>query len=1538
MQATAGADSDVCFSDFIDESAYHSGLAESGHLSGAPDSSPAAAAVAASGRESRQAVQRAADGSGKAYTSYSLSATASTPSASTASTGSPRQSSDAPSPYGPTESALTSAPTSPPAPLNESSSPATKQAAAFMDSTSSGPEGLEQFAAAWHAHQQALAFHTDQAAALQAAAIAAAAAGHPFVMPPTSGASQPASPFATSFPQHPHPLAVPPPPPSQQQQPQAHQLPPTSIPYYGGAQLPNEWIQAANLAQGYSGTTTPVTVPGFPPLLPPAPPLSAVPAPSPLQSLHQLGQAASPVADPGLYALHASLDMQARLAAYAASASPAGPSNPAADLYPAQSHSLPGSAPPSSAPSPLVSGPTHFRSPSGPKGKSVLRGVANKNASGSQGPSRARSARSSQQGSPLASPSATPHHEFATSSTSSLNAPAPATHQRPLPAMPPARVDITSFSGPTSAAVSPSSLYPYTNMPARPSALGLSSTTSSAVPSRQPSPQPPVVDYDFSSLEQDLDRFSSAGGFASAAAAAIASVSPTSAGHAALPSTSGVTYDGRRVSSSRPHDAYGVGGYGGAPTPRLEPGALPSPRVLTDVLGESVYFPPPGSAKGSSPAASGSAGTGSVGQSPAAGPGSVAGSSTAAKTMVGCAASPAADSSSPAGSTILDEESAEALSRKDPIAAQVWRMFHKAKNTMPNGARMENLTWRLMSMTLKKRKEDGTASPAAGSASPLPLSIPTYAELAQQRSAAVQTHASAPSSNAPSPGTEARRAEEEEGRDTVQPLESVGAPSGRIRAARERERERLHSVETRRSEIEAQQAPEHEEEEQRGRRRRGRGENLSKSASATPESEEQHDDIMDWRALSKSRSRSRAPDMMDWRGQSRSRSRAPDFRVSAAPPAIDSTNAVANFSRFFNDSSLPSPILEQDGSPLGSQFTAPQDAVAINGAATDLTAAQDANSQALAELATSLGLSPQDQAALFGSAAARFDGHGMLELPSPSSMAAGTSGTTSASAATTPHAFAFPSTAPSPDGAGPDPNLAAIESTLNQLISLHQLSTPSPTAQPPPEGLPKSPASPRGQALPPPPPLVGDKRERTMSTSSTKSSAQQHLQQFITVRVCRRPRSLPPPTGGVDENVFRPSQGRKASSGSAKGSSASSSRRASAAASSPYANATTLAQAARPFSFGAAATAAAAAANAPSPSASGISLARPQQVSPQPSQPSTPYVDTGLPAFLSGSAPPSALVGSPDGSLYGSQNDASHSLYDYFNSPYQAAPYLAQNQLDTFGSAPASVDPSQLLNRSVAPSSLSSEPSSWGISAHSLDSSATGAISPLDEDGHKKPAVKARRPTGARSASASSLPTLANKVKVGTVSRPHSRSNTISLPGTIKEGQPLGAVAVEPAGAAEPESIFVNGDGDGTSPDDAEDGGGSTAQSRALKKLAPNGEPLRCINCQTENTPLWRRGADGNPLCNACGLFRNLHGVDRPAKLNTGVIKKRNRTRGPKDPNKKSNRSRRNSAAGSEPAPSTSSARKDRVGAGAPYPNAAARAAQQGQQSFDEVI
>ncbi|KAG1816135.1 uncharacterized protein BJ212DRAFT_1568725 [Suillus subaureus] len=56
--------------------------------------------------------------------------------------------------------------------------------------------------------------------------------------------------------------------------------------------------------------------------------------------------------------------------------------------------------------------------------------------------------------------------------------------------------------------------------------------------------------------------------------------------------------------------------------------------------------------------------------------------------------------------------------------------------------------------------------------------------------------------------------------------------------------------------------------------------------------------------------------------------------------------------------------------------------------------------------------------------------------------------------------------------------------------------------------------------------------------------------------------------------------------------------------------------------------------------------------------------------------------------------------------------------------------------------------------------------------------------------------------------------------------------------------------------------------------------PTSCTNCQTTNTPLWRRDPEGQPLCNACGLFFKLHGVVRPLSLKTDVIKKRNRASG----------------------------------------------------------
>ncbi|XP_043241074.1 GATA-binding factor 3-like [Amphibalanus amphitrite] len=45
-----------------------------------------------------------------------------------------------------------------------------------------------------------------------------------------------------------------------------------------------------------------------------------------------------------------------------------------------------------------------------------------------------------------------------------------------------------------------------------------------------------------------------------------------------------------------------------------------------------------------------------------------------------------------------------------------------------------------------------------------------------------------------------------------------------------------------------------------------------------------------------------------------------------------------------------------------------------------------------------------------------------------------------------------------------------------------------------------------------------------------------------------------------------------------------------------------------------------------------------------------------------------------------------------------------------------------------------------------------------------------------------------------------------------------------------------------------------------------------CHNCQTMNTSLWRRDANGNTVCNACGLFAKLHGHNRPLSMRKDEI------------------------------------------------------------------
>lgn len=80
------------------------------------------------------------------------------------------------------------------------------------------------------------------------------------------------------------------------------------------------------------------------------------------------------------------------------------------------------------------------------------------------------------------------------------------------------------------------------------------------------------------------------------------------------------------------------------------------------------------------------------------------------------ATSPAPGNLTQAGLAEEGSESPEELSKQDPLALSVWKLYTKQKAELPNGQRMENLTWRMMAMTLKKKEAAEAAAAAAAAA------------------------------------------------------------------------------------------------------------------------------------------------------------------------------------------------------------------------------------------------------------------------------------------------------------------------------------------------------------------------------------------------------------------------------------------------------------------------------------------------------------------------------------------------------------------------------------------------------------------------------------------------------------------------------------------------------------------------------------------------------------------------------------------------------------------------------------------------------
>ncbi|XP_017281407.1 transcription factor GATA-6 isoform X2 [Kryptolebias marmoratus] len=84
---------------------------------------------------------------------------------------------------------------------------------------------------------------------------------------------------------------------------------------------------------------------------------------------------------------------------------------------------------------------------------------------------------------------------------------------------------------------------------------------------------------------------------------------------------------------------------------------------------------------------------------------------------------------------------------------------------------------------------------------------------------------------------------------------------------------------------------------------------------------------------------------------------------------------------------------------------------------------------------------------------------------------------------------------------------------------------------------------------------------------------------------------------------------------------------------------------------------------------------------------------------------------------------------------------------------------------------------------------------------------------------------------------------------------------------------------------------------------------LSCANCQTSTTTLWRRNAEGEPVCNACGLYTKLHGVPRPLAMKKEGIQTRKRK--PKTLNKTKGSSGNSSSVSMTPTSTSSSNSED---------------------------
>uniref|UniRef100_A0A914CCE7 GATA-type domain-containing protein n=2 Tax=Acrobeloides nanus TaxID=290746 RepID=A0A914CCE7_9BILA len=82
-------------------------------------------------------------------------------------------------------------------------------------------------------------------------------------------------------------------------------------------------------------------------------------------------------------------------------------------------------------------------------------------------------------------------------------------------------------------------------------------------------------------------------------------------------------------------------------------------------------------------------------------------------------------------------------------------------------------------------------------------------------------------------------------------------------------------------------------------------------------------------------------------------------------------------------------------------------------------------------------------------------------------------------------------------------------------------------------------------------------------------------------------------------------------------------------------------------------------------------------------------------------------------------------------------------------------------------------------------------------------------------------------------------------------------------------------------------------QAKKSPQTTQRRQGLICSNCNGSSTTLWRRNHNGEPVCNACGLYYKLHQVNRPISMKKEGVQTRKRK--PRNPDG-SSKSKRNPA------------------------------------------